>query len=682
MRHIWLAVLLCMSMAMGHASAQVGKTEHVKARLVADSTTLPVNGTITLALDYVAEDGWHTYFVNPGEAGLAAEFKWLLPKEAYVGDIQWPTPKTLNLLGLISYGYDGRTILLIPLHGTGDLSVGQTLNLSAKVNFLVCKDICVPESEDVAISLKVGPKSENPVPEVFTEAQSKMPTRDQMTGTIEINDGMASIGLIPSKPLKSLKNVYFYPYGEDILSAPAVQSLERGSDGFSLKTIASATTVTAEGVKGIVSVNGKGYEVVLKPAPLASTLYGQGIKPEVDLMTILLAISFAFVGGMILNLMPCVFPVLSMKMMAISQAGQDQALARSESRFYSLGAVLSFIALALFIEMARRLGGTLGWGFQLQNPYVTAGLALVMLLVGLNMAGLFHVGTSLQGVGASLSFGQSRPRIAAFFTGILAVVVAAPCTAPFMATAVGIALSQGGLTNLVIFLSLGLGFVAPVLLLTHLISYSPTLAAKMPRPGVWMDRLKIALSVPMFLAALWLWWVFSKQIAGYGPIILALGLVGIAAMFLPVIKMRWLKLAGLGVGMAVCVYAASLEPAPKAPVATGAPYVAFDAKALEQYRAEGRPVIVDMTAAWCVTCKVNERLVLSSNEFVVAVRETNTVYMVGDWTNADPEITAYLDGFGRSGVPLYVYYPPNRGAPIILPQLLDKESLLKTLSEG
>jgi thiol:disulfide interchange protein DsbD len=273
--------------------------------------------------------------------------------------------------------------------------------------------------------------------------------------------------------------------------------------------------------------------------------------------------------------------------------------------------------------------------------------------------------------------------LAAFFTGVLAVVVAAPCTAPFMATAVGVALSQGGWVNGAIFLSLGVGFAAPVVLLTYFISYSPALAAKMPRPGVWMDRLKLALSVPMFLAALWLWWVFSQQIGAFGPLLLAVGMMVIIVALLPISKKGWLKAAGLGLGVLMAVAAASMAPAPKGKVAaTAVPSVAFDAAALEDYRAQDRAVLVDMTAAWCVTCKVNERLLLSSSDFARVLADTDTVYMVGDWTNADPAITAYLAHFGRSGVPLYVYYPRGHRTPVILPQLLDKKKVYEILKSN
>jgi thiol:disulfide interchange protein DsbD len=407
------------------------------------------------------------------------------------------------------------------------------------------------------------------------------------------------------------------------------------------------------------------------------------VAQKSSLTGILLAMLAAFAGGLILNLMPCVFPVLSMKLLSLARAHHDTRLARSEALIYGAGAVLSFVALAAILEVVRALGGSLGWGFQLQSPYVVAILAVVMLLVALNMSGLFEIGSSLQGLGGGL-YAQNRPRLSAFLTGVLAVVVAAPCTAPFMATAIGVALAQGGLAAFAIFVSLGVGFALPFVALTFLIAYAPGVANALPKPGKWMDRLKQGLSLLMYAAALWLVWVFAQQVEAGGLILLALGLILVVAALVRIPWPAWVRPVVLAAGLLLSLFAASLPRTDKiGSMPSGLlPHRDFHVETLAQLRSEGKPVLVDLTAAWCVTCKVNERLVLSTPAFAQTLKETGTVYMVGDWTNQDAEISHYLSLYGRSGVPLYVYYGTHNAAPVILPQILRTKDVIRVLENG
>ena len=695
MRNAGLAFLLAVMawLAAVPAMAEDGQTHegvsnHIKAHLVAKSPTIPQNGDDTLVLDYAAEAGWHTYWTNPGDAGLPAKFKWNLPDGMSVTGTNWPAPKVLPTLGLTSYGYDEPVEVPITLHNGGDFKPGDSLPVSAHIDFLVCKDVCVPESLDVALTLKVGPTASGPDAGAVDKAVAALP--QPMAGTIDLKGGQVELGFATSgQP----QNAYFFPVQDGVFAPGDPQGLDLGPQGFALRVKAADTTLPDGALSGVLSMgDGHAYTVALSRAPLAPGVHGFGAAPagktDGSLGGILTAMAFAFLGGMILNLMPCVFPVLSMKLLSLSRAGHDAGAARTEALVYGGGATLSFVVLALVLMIAQSAGAALGWGFQLQSPIVTATLALVMLLVALNMSGFFEIGTSLQGFGGDL-LNQDRPRLSAFMTGVLAVVVAAPCTAPFMATAIGVALAQGGISALVIFLSLGLGFALPFVALTYLITFVPAVAALLPRPGPWMDRLKQGLSVLMYLAALWLVWVFAQQVQWQGLVLLLFAFaIILQAIFVGrrfnLGKIPFFKPALLALGVVVTVLAAFQPHASKMhSMPSGLlPHKDFSTATLADLRSQGKPVLVDLTAAWCVTCKVNERLVLTQPAFAKALQDTGTVYMVGDWTNQDAEISNYLKLYGRSGVPLYVYYGPNNARAVILPQMLNTDNLVKLMRGG
>ncbi len=682
----FVLVLLALVSAASIAHAEDGQSPHIKAKLVLDAATARPGDSLHAAIDYTSAPGWHTYWINPGATGLPAKVKWNLPDGFTAGDLRFPVPQRLLEDKLMSYAYEGRTVLLADLQTGGTYAPGQSLPVKAHVDFLVCKDVCIPESLDVATTVKVGAEtSPGPGAKTIDMAQSRLPVAiEGVEATISLRDGQAELGF----PLSDAdpRDAYFFPEPQGVLAASAPQVLDVGPKGFTLRTQAEGK-VPDDGVAGILVYGGKAVQVHLTPGPLASEVHGLGSaaggQADTSLGGVLAAMAFAFIGGLILNLMPCVFPVLSMKLLSLTRAGEDKGEARAEALFYGVGAVVSFIALAVLLDIARRLGASLGWGFQLQSPFVVAGLALVMLLVALNMSGVFEVGQSLQGFGAG-AVDRKRPKLSAFMTGVLAVVVAAPCTAPFMATAIGVALAQGGLTSFVIFLALGVGFALPFVALTLLITWVPSLAAALPKPGLWMDRLKLGLSILMYAAVVWLVWVFAKQVQVTGLILLILALVAVtvAVMRLPLPKMAR---AGLLVaGVVVCGVAAALPQAPKPEAAQKGllAHEVFDMQTLAELRAQGKPVLVDLTAAWCVTCKVNEVGVLSTPAFAKALKASGTVYMVGDWTNQDPEISRYLGLFGRSGVPLYVYYGPNNAAPKVLPQILNTKDMVALVEAG
>jgi thiol:disulfide interchange protein DsbD len=665
------------------AQAADGKSPHITARLIADSATVAPNGDVTLALDYTPAPGWHTYWINPGDTGLPPKFKWNLPDGLTVSEAQFPVPELLPAFGLMSYGFTGRTVLLIPAHNGSSLQAGDTLPIRAHVDFLVCADVCIPESLDVSLDLKVGPPKPGTEASIIDKARKALPVANSATTTIDLHNGEVELGF----PLADVnaQGAYFFPAQGNMTSAPAPQALDMGAKGFTLRTKAAGTALPEGDLSGVLKLgDGRAYAIKLTRAPLSPEVHGLGAalvaKTDASLSGILIAIAGAFIGGLILNLMPCVFPVLSMKLLSLARSGHDKRLAQQESLFYGAGTILTFVGLALILTAAQAFGQSIGWGFQLQSPYVTAALSLIMLLVALNMSGLFEIGTSLQAVGG-LQVSSKRPRLGALLTGVLAVVVAAPCTAPFMATAIGVALAQGGAVSFAVFVSLGLGFALPFVVLTYLITLVPAVANALPRPGKWMDGLKHALSLLMYAACLWLVWVFAQQVETYGLILLVFALVLIVVAVLKSPLPKFIKPAVLAGGLVLCGLAASLprtEKAPSAPTGLMA-HQDFSVESLAALRAQGKPVFVDLTAAWCVTCKVNERLVLTTQEFEKAVADTGTVYMVGDWTNQDAAIARYLTLFGRSGVPLYVYYGPNNAEPVVLPQLLKTADVVKVI---
>jgi thiol:disulfide interchange protein DsbD len=471
-----------------------------------------------------------------------------------------------------------------------------------------------------------------------------------------------------------LAGAYFYPFEGGLIDHAAPQAVERGPGGLTLTMAAAPNTPElAAPVRGVIALGGgPAFEVEGVPGPLPTAAAGLGPpQPRAAGLTAPLAIAFAFLGGLILNLMPCVFPVLSMKAAALAgHAGQPSA-ARAQGLAFLAGVLTTFLGLAGLLIAARAAGESAGWGFQLQSPPVTATLALVMLAVGLNLSGVYHMGLSFQGAGAV--GGRLGGLAGSFLTGALAVVVAAPCTAPFMAGAIGFALTQPTPVALSVFAALGLGFAAPFVL----ISASPALLRRLPGPGPWMARLKRVLALPMYVAAAWLAWVFAGQ-AGEGALAVLAGgavLVAAAAWLWGRGQARahrvWpLRTAAAAAGLFALVSvgaAASLEPGPRRLAADALGGEAYSPARLAALRAENKPVFINFTADWCVSCKVNEAVALSSPRVRYTLEQTGAVYLKGDWTARDPVIAAALASTAARACPCTSVYPAGGGPPTVLP---------------
>ena len=680
---VLLAIAALFAVTTAHADE--AKSPHITAKLISRSDTVAPGADVYVALDYTPTKGWHTYWKNPGDTGLAPKFDWDLPDGVTAADPQFQPPVLLPTLGLMSYGYEGRNILLVKVHNGSHFVAGDALPLHAKVDFLVCADVCVPESLTVNLKLKVGPAQDNSDAATIQKALDGLP-KPGPAGTVDLNNGQAEFGFALTDA--DAKGAYVFPDQAGIVSYPDPQVADAGSAGFALRTKAAGTALPDGDLSGVLKLaDGEAYQITFTRAPLAADVHGLGgggAKGGTGL-GLWLAIIGALAGGLILNLMPCVFPILAMKLMALTRAGHDPVVARRESLLYGAGAILSFVGLALVLEIARALGQSLGWGFQLQSPYVTAGLAIVILLVALSMGGFFEFGRWLQRIAGNVQIGADRPLFAAFMTGVLAVVVAAPCTAPFMGPAVGFALTQGGFISFVVFVVLGLGFALPFVALTWLITLVPAVADRLPKPGEWMISLQRLLSVVMVCAAVWLVWVFSQQVSTTGLLCLVIGLILIAVSVINKIKLQRFAppvLIALGLVLAIAGARQPAVPRPIVAVAGRLPPIAFDVGKLSQLRAQNTPVLVDLTAAWCVTCKVNEMGALADPDVVKAFKATHTAYMVGDWTNQDARISHYLSLYGRSGVPLYVYYGAGNAAPKVLPQLLQAGDVIRVVTGG
>jgi thiol:disulfide interchange protein/DsbC/DsbD-like thiol-disulfide interchange protein len=711
---ILLTLCLWPAQATAQASGAAGpqRTERIEAELVPMSAWATPGSTAIVAIRQDIQPDWHTYWRNPGDSGGATTLTWTLPQGVQTGDIVWPVPERQRLAGLMNYGYSGVVYLPVPVEIPASARPGTTLPLTVKALFLVCSaEMCVPDELILRLDLPVREGAAPLDPRHGAAVTAVLETAPRPAGIearIALENGVLTLGAAGG-PLagRDPGPSYFFPFEGGIIDHPAAQIGSWGPQGLTLSLQAGGQT-RAAGLSGpvdgvLVTAHGA-WEIRAEPgvppggtsgsgdlAAAADAKAAAGPAAAPGPAVVAQALLFALLGGLILNLMPCVFPILAMKAASLAAAAHDVRRARRHGLAFLAGVLTTFLLLAGVLLMLRAAGEAIGWGFQLQSPPVTAGLALLMLAVALNLSGVFHIGGGLQGVGTG-PLSRLPGTLGAFFTGALAVVVAAPCTAPFMAFALGTALVMPWPMALLVFLGLGLGLALPFVV----VSLTPGLLARLPRPGPWMERFKNLLAFPMYATALWLAWVFSRQTGAE-----ALGLLFVAGLSLAL--GAWLVGVGqteralgrrglihLTVGVAVLLLAgaalitAARVPPPEPGVAISSPGAGpasapWSSAGVETALAEGRPVLVNFTADWCVTCKINERTSLSSAGVAAAVARSNAVYLVGDWTRRDDAISAELQRHGRSGVPLYLLYAPGSPEPRILPQLLTEGVVIDAL---
>ena len=649
MRAFFLFVMLLFA---GAAQAQVGGGErHIDVRLVAGA-----EGTKgVLVLEMRPKPGWHGYWVNPGDAGQPTEAAWALPPGATAGPLRYPVPDRLLIGGLMNYVFERDYALLSELTLAKPLASGQALPVVASLRYLACTDrICVPERAEVAGTIAAG------IPGEAAAARQALPKPLGTPARFAAANGTLRIG-IPLPAAVKVTEPYFYPLSEGAIDYAAPQRVSRNGDWLIVETKAGPKTPAA--LDGVIAIApGQGLAVSAGPGavPAAGTLLtGPG---EGGAAAILLALGGAILGGLLLNVMPCVFPILSLKALSLARSGESARAARVEAVAYSAGVILVCVALGAALLALRAGGAAVGWAFQLQDPRVTLFLLLLIAGLTLNLAGLFE----LPAFGGGGSLAGREGAAGAFWTGALAAFVATPCTGPFMGAALGAALVLPAAAGLAVFAGLGLGLALPFLAL----GFVPALRRLLPRPGAWMATFRHILAVPMALTALWLGWLLWREAGERGL------LVGAAAVGALGLALWWggRRRGWLGSIPVLAVAAAALLLVPAATVARDAAGASLGAEKfsearLARLRAAKRPVFVYFTADWCLTCKVNEKAVLDRAEVADAFRRRSVAVLVGDWTRGDPEIGRFLETQGRSGVPLYLWYAPGREVQA-LPQIL------------
>ncbi|UAK24159.1 protein-disulfide reductase DsbD family protein [Sphingomonas nostoxanthinifaciens] len=644
---------------------------HIAPSLVAESLSPAAGSQVTLAFAMRPTPGWHGYWKNPGDAGVETRVAWSAPAGLQFGALRYPVPQTLLISGLMNYVYERDYAELVTLTVPKGLAAGTALPIGVKLDWLACNpQTCVPETATLTLRLTVGDGAAAPATRAqFDNWRAALPRPLAAAAQFQVAGGRLRLAL-PLPASAHIDRPYFFPLTDGAIDYAAPQTVGRDGDRLVIETAAKAgaTPARIEGVVRLAPGTGVSFaatagRVAAAPAIAAADEQGSagGGTPS-----FLLALAGAILGGLLLNIMPCVFPILSLKAISLARSGESERHARIEAIAYTAGVVLVCLALGGVLLALRQAGDTAGWAFQLQNPRMIAGLMLLMLAIGLNLAGLFELPVIAAGGGLAAGGGASG----AFWTGALAAFIATPCSGPFMGVALGAALLLPAAAALAIFAGLGLGLAIPFLAL----GFVPALRRLLPRPGAWMDTVRRILAVPMLLTALGLAWILGRQ-AGVDGMTLGLGAALLLALGLWWTGRRqgrlanrvWWPTAPALAGAAALIAIVSTAPAVVAQAAGNEP---FSETRLAALRTEKRPVLLYFTADWCLTCKVNEKAAIERSEVAQAFAAHHVAVMVGDWTRGDPAITRFLAAHGRSGVPFYLFYPADGTPPRELPQVL------------
>ena len=664
----------------------------VLPELVSEVTAIVPGEPFRVALVQHINPGWHTYWRTPGDSGAATTLDWTLPPGFSAGEIAWPLPERIFYDSLVNYGYHDRVLLPVEITPPADLKPGDQVTLNLAADWLVCADLCIPEDAELALTMDVATSNESDTQYAawFASTDTQVPLDVGLTSGVSFAEEQIVVTIhMPGVSGERVSRLEYFPYYESVIDYPAEQVISISDDRIEITLTKAFDFEDGEKrLNGIIVIYEDAGEDIVTPIEIHPVVDGITRVSNEGQMGLGLAVLFALMGGAILNLMPCVFPVLSIKILSlVKQVGEDKQQVRAHGWVYMLGVTISFVAMALTLVALRAAGAQIGWGFQLQSPMLVALLAYLFFLIGLSLSGYFEIGSSLMNMGSG--FADKGGYVGSFATGVLATVVAAPCTAPFMAGAIGFALTQNMGMVIVIFLALGIGMAIPYVALC----YSPALMKRLPRPGAWMVILKEALAFPMFVSTVWLLWVLSQQTGANG---LLAGLLGLVVLALGIWLFRhlpansvgrcavsFLAVASIVTALALTAVEGTVGGEPTAGRAVGAgdgpvPET-YTADRLAKLRTAG-PVFVNFTAAWCITCKVNEQVALSSSELEEAFADAGVAYLKADWTNEDPLITRALADYGRSGVPLYLLYAPGEERARVLPQVLTKAIIIGELS--
>jgi thiol:disulfide interchange protein len=689
--------------AVGDGGPGPVKALHLTAEMVSLGSAIAPGGTQQVGLVLTIDEHWHVYWINAGDSGEPPHIKWTLPEGITAGEMQFPIPQRLPLGPLMDFGYEDEVAFPLMISAASTMKAGP-VHLDAQVNWLVCAQVCIPGKAHLGLDLMVQPGAPQPSQEPHVGALAAAmtlipkPLPAGMKFSVRGDKQQFELTLAGGKREKDAE---FYPFDKDptdVIANAAEQDVVAQRDGVRLYVKRSPDLVALPAsLHGVLKLSDTvAYDVSAPVVQADSVLDAKPVSGSTPGTTALGAIALAFFGGMILNLMPCVFPVLFLKGLALMQSSsQDRAHVRRHGLVYALGILVSFWAIVAVLLIVRAGGSHAGWGFQLQSPGFLAVLASFLFLFALSLAGQFDIGLSLTSVGGSLA--EKQGYAGSFFTGVLATVVATPCTAPLMGAAIGFALAQTAGVTFAVFTALALGLAAPYVLL----SWHPAWVRMLPKPGAWMEVFKQITAAIFFATAIWLAWVYGQLYAvgeGVNQVALLLAcflLLAIAGWALGRWPAKWASgiaavvLIALGLAIPLSQVRGAGRAGAGSPVSgqTSAAVVGskvvwqpYSEQGLDAARAAGHPVFIDFTAAWCLSCQFNEKAVLKSADVESALLRGGVVTMRADWTNSDPEITKKLASVGRAGVPTYVLYPATAGsAADVLPELLTKDLVLKAI---
>ncbi len=698
-----LVTLSARAAATPAASATV-TAPHLTVSLLVPPAQLYPGQSFTAGFDFKMEPGWHVYWINAGDSGEPPRVQWHLPAGITADPLQFPPPTRLPLGPLMDFGYENQVIFLVPMRVAPDFhpSASQT-TLAAHVAWLVCREVCIPGKGDLAVTrtalakTPANPSTDSTAQALIDHFRNQLPQTLPASASARFRSTPKDL-ILDITTGRHIASAQFFPLDQNIIANAAPQPATPLNNGVQLTLTKDENLQAApQQLNGLLELSdGTAYVIHAAPGAIPATT-GAASTSVADLAGIA---GLAFLGGILLNLMPCVFPVLFIKGLALVQSGQhERHRLRAHGWVYTLGILVSFWIVVAVLLILRAAGRQLGWGFQFQSPVFVALMAMLLFFLGLALAGQFEIGLSLTSAGGSLA--QKQGYAGSFSTGVLAMVVATPCTAPFMGAAIGYALSHSAIVSFFVFTALALGLALPYLAL----AYFPGWARLLPKPGAWMEVLKQAVSVPIFATVIWLVWVYVR-ISGFGLSLIALLaaflLLAIAGWFLG----RWpgrtapAVIAALVIAAAIAIPVSILRALPPPGTYTivgfsaggqgaagshlpapGSTWQPFTPERLADLRAQHRPVFIDFTASWCLSCQVNERLILNRSDVQQRLRESGAALLRADWTNQDPSITQELASLGRSGVPTYVLYPPDPSAPPhVLPEVLTPGVVLDALN--
>ena len=674
--------------AVGDGGPGPVKAQHLTAELVTFGNTVAPGGTLQAGLVLTMEQHWHVYWINAGDAGEPPHIKWTLPAGLTAGPMQFAAPSRLPVGPLLDFGYEDTAAFPVTFTAASSMKPGP-VHVDALVDWLVCAQVCIPGKAHLGLDLTVGPSAATVQPVgALGEALTLLPKPLPSGNTVTVTGGAKEfvVTLKTGSPVVNSDDVEFYPYDRDLIVNSADQIVEPLPDGLLIHIPrADDLTKLPADLHGLLKISDTvSYEftssVVPGEVPVSPSNSARQ-SAAASGVTTASAIGLAFIGGIILNLMPCVFPVLFLKGLALVQSsGEERKQLRSHGLVYTLGILVSFWSIVAVLLILRAGGSQAGWGFQLQSPTFIAILASFLFFFALSLAGMFDLGLSLTSVGGDLA---AKPGYGgSFFTGVLATVVATPCTAPLMGAAIGFALVQPAWITFAIFTALGLGLATPYMLL----SLQPAWTKILPRPGAWMEIMKQLTAVPLFATAIWLAYVYGRLYGGGAAdpgdgvyhLSLLLGcflVLAIAGWVLGKWPAKWSSgiaaLVIIAVGLAVPLYQ---------PKDTNLKWAPYSQAALDAARKSGNPVFIDFTAAWCLSCQVNEKAVLHAKDVQQQLSSHHVTLLRADWTKYDPAITEELASLNRSGVPTYVLYPASTTAtPDVLPEVLTKDLVLDAI---